>query len=242
MRCEHCGREIADDSYSCKYCGGIFGSQLTVELPIKLDHEMNITPEVQSVPKTKKNQQGKITLLVIVISIAAIIFSVIAIINNNQNRASETPETNSETAADDDVYIESVRASSELKENQIIHSAESVCDNDTSTAWVEGAQGNGIGESITIQFDKDYFVKEIAINAGYQKSSDLYLKNNRPSQITVSFSDGTSESHYLDDVNGIQYVRLDESVVTDKVVLTIDAVYQGTAYTDTCISEIGFNP
>ena len=68
MQCEHCGREIADDSYSCKYCGGIFGSQNTIELPTKLDAE-------------KEKAPWKIPVLIVSIVLSvAIVFSTVAIV------------------------------------------------------------------------------------------------------------------------------------------------------------------
>lgn len=89
MLCEHCGKEISDDSYSCKYCGGIFGSQITVELPIKLDSEVQPNYEAQSDSKTKKKPQNIIITIVAVLIAAVIVFSVVAINNNRTNE----PET-----------------------------------------------------------------------------------------------------------------------------------------------------
>ncbi len=146
----------------------------------------------------------------------------------------------SESYNSDTVLIESVSSTSVLSEKTNIHYAERACDNDVSTAWVEGSYGNGIGEELIIKFDKKYLINEIEINAGYQRSYQHYITNSRPNRIKLSFSDGTSEFYVLDDVEGVQYLQLNKPVVTDRVVLTLDTVYPGTHYEDTAISEISF--
>lgn len=138
------------------------------------------------------------------------------------------------------IGIKSVSATSVLSEITNVHYAERVFDNDVSTAWVEGVQGNGIGESLTINFDNNYVIDRIEINAGYQRSDEHYTMNSRPNRIKFSFSDGTSEYYNLADVNDVQYIQLNNPVVTDRVVLTLDSVYPGTYYEDTAISEIHF--
>ena len=139
-----------------------------------------------------------------------------------------------------DIGIESVSSSSVLKEETNTHYAERAVDDDISTAWVEGSPGNGIGESLTINFDKKYMIDELEIHAGYQKSNQHYIKNSRPNRIILSFSDGASEVYVLDDVEGVQSLQLYWPVVSDRVVLTLDTVYPGTHYEDTAISEIRF--
>lgn len=133
-----------------------------------------------------------------------------------------------------------VSASSELVEGDVIHSASRVNDATLEAAWAEGVDGNGIGESLYFEFDRDYSISKVLINAGYQKSEDLYDRNSRPAVITLTFSDGTSESHSLADYNGQQTILLEEPRLTRSVTLTIDDVFPGTAYTDTVISEMSF--
>lgn len=67
-----------------------------------------------------------------------------------------------------------------------------ICDDDLSTAWVEGVPGNGIGEWVVIIVDGDYqnlsYKKSICteqikyslkINNGYCKNNVTYTNNNR---------------------------------------------------------------
>ena len=48
-----------------------------------------------------------------------------------------------------------VSSTSSLSEYNMTHSPERVIDGDLSTAWVEGADGQGIGEAITLYFDSN---------------------------------------------------------------------------------------
>lgn len=136
--------------------------------------------------------------------------------------------------------ITGVSATSTLYEKNYDHSPENICDGKLTTAWVEGVSGYGVNESITLRLPSGTLVSSMTINAGYQKSASLYAKNCRPQEITVIFSDGSSRSFVLKDVNAAQTLSLGQ-VVTDSVTVRIDSVYSGTKYQDTCISEISLN-
>ncbi len=122
----------------------------------------------------------------------------------------------------------------------LYHTPDRMMDGDLSTAWVEGASGDGIGESVTFTFDGTYLVSGFQIYAGYQKSDALYEKNSRPADITVTFSTGDEAAVTLADESGSQYIAFDAPVETSSVTLTIDSVYSGSKYEDTVISEIAF--
>lgn len=138
--------------------------------------------------------------------------------------------------------IVSISATSWLSEPglDLYHTPERTVDGDLSTAWVEGVDGHGIGELICFEFDQDYCVSGMKINAGYQKTAELYAMNNRPAMLTVIFSDGTEQIVQLQDINGIQDVPFYVPVETKSVSLVISSVYGGTTYEDTVISEILF--
>lgn len=138
--------------------------------------------------------------------------------------------------------VVSVTASSYLSEPNLnlYHTPERVTDGDLSTAWVEGLDGDGIGESITFEFDDTYSVSGLSIHAGYQKSEKLYHQNGRPATLTATFSDGTQQTLQLQDINGAQRITFGTPVETRQVTLTIEAVYSGTDYKDTVISELSF--
>lgn len=134
--------------------------------------------------------------------------------------------------------VEKVTATSSLSEYGMTHSPDRLIDGDLTKAWVEGASGDGIGEAVVLTFDGVYEVSGLDIYAGYQKSRDLYNKNSRPSRISVTFSDGTSEAFELDDYYGQQRLWFTSPVKTSCVTIAIQAVYSGNKYEDTVISEL----
>lgn len=74
-------------------------------------------------------------------------------------------------------------ASSMLIENTGSHPAGYANDKNLSTAWVEGAQNDGIGEWIKLSGTNQQTLSGLRIINGYAKSSDLYGKNNRVKKI-----------------------------------------------------------
>ncbi len=136
--------------------------------------------------------------------------------------------------------IRDADATSYLDESKynIVHLPERAIDGDLETGWAEGASGQGIGESITVYFDRMYLVSGIEIYAGYQRNNDLYNKNSRPKEVYVEFSDGSGESYILKDMNDVQNMKFANSVITDSITLRIDSVYPGNKYEDTVITEI----
>lgn len=136
--------------------------------------------------------------------------------------------------------IDDVYATSYLIEERLgfYHKPSNVIDGNNTTAWVEDADGQGEGESLTIELDDTYAVSGFVINAGYQKNTEVYDNNSRPKELIVTFSDGQSFMVELDDYYGAQKVVLDSSIETTSVTFTINDVYPGGKYEDTVISEI----
>ncbi|MDO4793352.1 MAG: zinc ribbon domain-containing protein [Filifactor alocis] len=131
-----------------------------------------------------------------------------------------------------------VSSTSHLVEKNFVHKEDRVIDGDISTAWVEGVEGQGEGEGVKLVFDKNYLISGFVIHAGYHKNEKVYEKNSRPSQIEVFFSDSSSEIFDLKDVREAQRIKFSEPVETDSVSFAIRAVYPGSKYKDTVISEI----
>lgn len=137
--------------------------------------------------------------------------------------------------------ISAVYATSELAEANVVHSASRIMDGDKNTAWVEGVDGQGYGQSIRFDFNNVYLVNGIRIRSGYQKNDDIYYKNSRPKEVCLEFSDGISEIFKLDDAGqNEQILTFSRPVETSMVNLIIESVYPGGKYEDTCISEITF--
>jgi len=114
-------------------------------------------------------------------------------------------------------------------------------DGDDSTAWVEGSNGQGVGEFVVLEFDNAHAVRGLTIKNGYDKSPDIYAKNSRVKDIELRFSSGDSLQGTLKDVADAQHVELSRPVTAKWVELIIRSVYPGSKYSDTAINELSID-
>jgi hypothetical protein len=81
-----------------------------------------------------------------------------------------------------------ITASSNLKKNALL--PESVFDGDLRTAWAEGAEGTGVGETLTFEFPRPVDLGLIGVLPGNVSSKKDWLENNR-----LHRADVTVETH-----------------------------------------------
>jgi len=120
-------------------------------------------------------------------------------------------------------------------------SADKAIDGDISTAWVEGMEGPGISESLTINLCRELELSGIALIPGYAQSQEVFWGNNRLKKARLEFSDGSSFEQSFTDQICMQDISLPDSFVglkTRYVKITILEVYPGSRWDDTCISEV----
>ena len=144
------------------------------------------------------------------------------------------------TERTDGVTVIGADASSKLA-NEGVHTYEPLqsLDNDYSTAWVEGVSGNGEGEWISYNLEKESVVQVIAILNGLASNEDLYYANNRAKEVEITFSSGETITMLLSDDNmELQAICLPEEIKTDSIDIRIISTYPGSKYDDTCISEV----
>ncbi|HAA14396.1 MAG TPA: hypothetical protein DCE41_23030 [Cytophagales bacterium] len=144
------------------------------------------------------------------------------------------------------------------------YSAGNLQDGDPATAWVEGKDGQGLGEVIIIPcLDLS---QPVEIWSGYGKSKNLFQFNSRPKEIEIAILDTNSQIMYtqygneylnlkvvkkgrqtLEDLNGYQSLYLptltdeyytDENITGRFLAIKILSVYPGSKWEDTCISEV----
>ncbi|WP_395737547.1 NADase-type glycan-binding domain-containing protein [Prosthecobacter sp.] len=134
-------------------------------------------------------------------------------------------------------------ASSVLKEaDGSEHKAENVADWDRGTAWVEGQESDGVGESITLTLKKPAKISRVGIENGYTKSRELYAANNRVMVLKVSVNDGKPFDVDVPD----EFLEKEEfwfslpksSELVKTIKLEIAAIYPGSTYHDTAISSV----
>ena len=112
-------------------------------------------------------------------------------------------------------------------------------DDDPATAWVEGAEGPGVGESLswygpTLQKARAF---KIFVRAGYQKSKALFAANARPQKIRVeplvpseggAVPGGAPVEITLADALGWQKVELPVPARVQGFKLTVLSAYPGS--------------
>lgn len=127
--------------------------------------------------------------------------------------------------------------SSFLVERTTSYPVKNLTSRNDSTPWVEGVPGVGIGEGFTIERDIDR--SYLLIMNGYISYNKpyLYKQNARVKKIRVT---GTKSgiSRVLDviDTPNPQTVGITFLDENDDARVTIEDVYPGTKYEDTCIS------
>ncbi len=121
------------------------------------------------------------------------------------------------------------------------YGASNLFDGSLSTAYVEGVDGVGTGEQITIDLDKTSCIDYIVWYPGYQISSDLLAKNGYPTALTFYFSDGTFvTSQFTGSLSIGTSVTVDvpDGMETSWICVEITGAVAGSKYEDTCISEM----
>lgn len=106
--------------------------------------------------------------------------------------------------------------------------------------WVEGAKGQGIGESVEIAFHDP--VDGLSLLNGFVDINNLklYKENSRVKRLRISdLTNGKDYTADFEDKVYFKYVAIPQP--TTRVRLTIESVYGGNKYSDTCISAIMYH-
>ena len=111
------------------------------------------------------------------------------------------------------------------------------------TPWVEGVEGDGIGESITLNLKRPLPLYGVLIEPGYYNydNKDPWLKNNRVAALEITLNDEhTFTENIPDELFERPYlIRVgDDTKPVNKIKLVIKGVHRGTQFRDTCISLI----
>src|SRR5262245_8367880 len=81
--------------------------------------------------------------------------------------------------------ITKLTASSTLKDAKNRYAAEMVLDSDESTAWCEGKNGPGVGESLVIELSEPVLIDRVLITPMYAKSLETVSANNRVKKLVL---------------------------------------------------------
>jgi len=111
-------------------------------------------------------------------------------------------------------------------------------DSDPLTSWNEGIAGPGIGERLWISFKNKIFIDKIVIMPGYY-DEQWYYYNNRIKCLTLELKNYSMEVDFNDGMIPKEIV-FSEKKITSIIGITIQEVYKGHTYDDTCIAELQF--
>jgi len=82
----------------------------------------------------------------------------------------------------EEISVTLAEASSSLSDR---YSPRNLIDGDTTTAWIEGVEGFGLGEDVRLAVAE--IPRVIGIWPGYQRSQSIFLRNGRPARIRLAF-------------------------------------------------------
>ena len=136
------------------------------------------------------------------------------------------------------VTVTSADATSTISQAGIDNTPHVLYDGSKDSSWQDGVDGSGIGESVTYHLDQVCKVRFLVLRLGnWYGSDDNYTMNNRPKTMTFEFGDQSVQVTFPDEKKEF-CVELSKDVETSEIKMTIDEVYKGTDYDDTCINEV----
>ena len=173
---------------------------------------------------------------------------------NKYDRYANSEESTGEYSPFHSYNVKSISASSSFKEKQygqdivyapinLFRAFEVGCRchpywwNNAHIPWVEGAKGNGISETISIEFNNPVYGFSILNGYADVQNMKLFKENSRVKKLKVE--DLTNKLEYtmsFEDKVYFNYIEL--SKPSNSIKLTILEVYEGTKYQDTCISAL----
>jgi hypothetical protein len=148
--------------------------------------------------------------------------------------------------------IKTITATSTLKDKKNRYKAENLLDDKEATAWCEGKPTDGVGESITIEFNQPVNLGGFYFSPMYAKSFNTARHNNRVKKLTVTV-DGSSHPVTVDmfehnecgpgpmacpELARPQAVFFPGGRKIKKLTIRIDKVEKGAKYNDTCLSTL----
>ena len=111
-------------------------------------------------------------------------------------------------------------------------------DGTRETAWVEGREGDGTGDTLTLHFGRERKLAGFEVINGYDKDQRTWSNNSRVRMLEATAKNSRPLSIELRDVRGSRRVDFDPPLTTSYLQLQISEVYPGVKYSDTAISEL----
>jgi hypothetical protein len=132
----------------------------------------------------------------------------------------------------------SATASSTYEDEDNSYAAQLAVDGWLDTHWVEGG-GTGEGEYLDIRLPATKQLHRFAIAVGNDVTESFFQSHNRAKRVTLSFSDGSSQSFSLEEKRGLQSFDL-SPVNTNSVRVTFVSVVRGKSFNDLYVADVRF--
>ena len=136
------------------------------------------------------------------------------------------------------VPVSYAEATSEIHQDGYDNSPICAADGSVTTSWQEGVDGPGKGESLTLHYESASPIRYFLFRLGNWRDNVYFYRNNRPRSLILTFEDGSQTTAVFPADQAGYYVELSAPVTTSFVTFTIESVYIGTDWDDTCIAEI----
>ena len=139
------------------------------------------------------------------------------------------------------VKVASWTASSEYPEDADgNYNPSNVEDGLADSVWCEGDEGDGVGQWIQADFGASRKVSKLKWINGNASSFPLFMNGNRASAVTLTFSDGSTET-----LTGVKSSLRETEVTfpahtTSTVKISFDGITKGKEFNDLCVSEAYF--
>ncbi len=110
--------------------------------------------------------------------------------------------------------------------------------------WAEGVEGDGVGESITLNVKRPLPLYAILVESGYYDmgSKEAWAKNGRVAAFEVTLNDEKTFTASIPDeqFSDAYPIRIpaDYTKPVTKIKMTIKGVHRGTKFPDTCVSLV----
>lgn len=128
-------------------------------------------------------------------------------------------------------------SSSNYAEQNKTYYAENILDLRLSNPWVEDKDGYGVGETITLSYERPIHVLYFSNGFVSFEKTHLYTDNSRVKQIELeNLDENTVITINILDTPNIQEIRLDKPM--QNIVIRITDIYLGEKWEDTCINFI----
>lgn len=257
--CDSCGSENTPNRLFCARCGAYLGGLSTSDM--RGAHHGLGMPGVGRPARRSHGILGPFLLVVLLAAMAVtgllvyrqyrdlqagrttITLASTTVRTTSTTNEQVTTSTRTTTANQGRIFPSMAKASSSLPSTgEFTYGPENLSDNDLTTAWNEGAPGDGVGEWVSFTFSAPVHLIRIDIANGYQRDQRRFLGNGRVDALRIEYSTGAVQEVRLHDDMGYQEIQpvVGSNDEVTSVRLTILSVHPGQSWQDAALSEVRF--